>query len=501
VTAAVTAGSYDVVVVGGGNAGLCAALAAREAGASVLLLERAPAEERGGNSAFTSGAMRVVYGGVDDIRQLVDGLTDEQVARTDFGTYPASAFLGDLARVTDGRTDPDLAAVLVGRSFETLRWMRGHGVGFHALYDRQAFEVGGRFVFWGGLTVEADGGGRGLVDALTGASRAAGVAMRYGTRAESLVTAGGRVAGVRASGDGREETIGAAAVVLASGGFEANAEWRTRYLGPGWDLAKVRGTRFNTGDGIRMALDAGAMPWGHWSGSHAVAWDFDAPAYGDRAVGAAFSKLSYPLSIMVNARGERFVDEGADFRNYTYAKYGRRILEQPGQFAWQVFDRKVSRLLRQEYRTGRVTKVTAGSLDELAGRLDGVDPDGFARTVRDYNAAVVDGVPFDPSVRDGRRTVGLAVDKTNWALALDAPPFEAYRVTCGITFTFGGLRITTDARVVDQAERPIPGLYACGELVGGLFYFNYPGGSGLTSGAVFGRIAGTSAARFAAVVA
>ena len=154
-------------------------------------------------------------------------------------------------------------------------------------------------------------------------------------------------------------------MVLASGGFQANAEMRTRYLGPAWDLAKVRGTRFNTGDGIKMALDIGAMPTGNWSGCHAVGWDRNAPEFGDLTVGDNFQKHSYPCGIMINANGERFVDEGADFRNYTYAKYGRVILMQPGQFAWQVFDNKIIPMLRDEYRIKRVTKVRADTLEEL----------------------------------------------------------------------------------------------------------------------------------------
>ena len=201
---------------------------------------------------------------------------------------------------------------------------------------------------------------------------------------------------------------------------------------------------------------------------------------------------------MVNARGERFVDEGADFRNYTYAEYGRRVLEQPGQFAWQVFDAKVTHLLRDEYRIREVTKATADTLEVLAEKLDDVDPAGFLRTVEAYNAAVRTDIAFDPTVKDGRRTEGLAVPKSNWAQPLDTPPFEAFAVTCGITFTFGGLRIDSDGRVLDTGERPIPGLYGAGELVGGLFYFNYPGGTGLMSGAVFGRIAGGSAGAHAA---
>jgi tricarballylate dehydrogenase len=198
---------------------------------------------------------------------------------------------------------------------------------------------------------------------------------------------------------------------------------------------------------------------------------------------------------MVNAEGRRFVDEGADFRNYTYAKYGRRILEQPGQFAWQIFDQKVTHLLRDEYRIRQVTKVAAATLPELARKLEGVDPEGFLAEIERYNAAVDTSTPFDPNVKDGRGTSGLAVRKTNWANRIDEGPFEAYAVTCGITFTFGGVRINTGAEVLDTDMRPIPGLYAAGEAVGGIFYFNYPGGSGLTNGSVFGRIAGKGAAQ------
>jgi tricarballylate dehydrogenase len=487
--------SYDVIVVGAGNAALCAALAAKETGASVLVLERAPFAERGGNTTFTAGAMRVAYRGVEDILELAPDLSPEQVEQTDFGSYTEEQFLDDMARVTEYRTDPDLTEIIVKRSFETLRWMREKGVRFLPIYGRQAFKVDGRFTFWGGLTLETWGGGPGLVDSLTKAAGEAGIEIAYGAAAMSLVTEQDRVVGVRVRQDGISHDVHARAVVLASGGFEANSEWRTRYLGPGWDLAKVRGSRFNMGDGIRMALEIGAMPWGHWSGAHAVGWELNAPTFGDLAVGDGFQKHSYPFSIMVNGRGERFVDEGADFRNYTYAKYGKVILDQPGQFAWQVFDQKVSHLLRDEYRIREVTKVTANTFEELVAKMDGVDPAGFLRTVREYNAAVRQDVAFDPNVKDGKSADGLEVPKSNWANTLDQPPYEAYAVTCGITFTFGGVRITPSAEVVDTEESAIPGLYACGELVGGIFYFNYPGGTGLTNGAVFGRIAGANAGR------
>jgi tricarballylate dehydrogenase len=210
-----------------------------------------------------------------------------------------------------------------------------------------------------------------------------------------------------------------------------------------------------------------------------------------------YQRHSYTFGIVVNAAGERFIDEGADFRNYTYAKYGKEVLDQPGQVAWQIYDGKVLHLLTDEYRTRFVTKVRADSLDELVAKLDEVDPDGLRATIRDYNAAVQTDVPFDPNAKDGRGAPGLPVPRSNWANPIDTPPFEAYAVTCGITFAFGGLHITNDGQVVDTALMPIRGLYAAGEMVGGVFYFNYPGASGLTSGAVFGRLAGQNAARAA----
>jgi tricarballylate dehydrogenase len=483
-----------VIIVGAGNAALCAGLAAREHGAEVVVLERADRARRGGNTAFTAGAMRVVYNGLDDLRRLVPELTEREIATTEFGSYPREAFLEDMGRVTDYRTDPELASILVDQSLETLLWMRAKGVRFAPIYGRQAFMVDGRYTFWGGLTIEVVGGGPGLVESLTKASELAGVQIEYGARAVSLVHDDDGVQGVAVRQGGRTRVELGDAVILASGGFQSNTEWRARYLGPGWDLAKVRGTMFNTGDGIRMALDIGASPYGNWSGAHAVGWEMNAPEFGDLAIGDNFQKHSYPFGIMVNANGHRFVDEGADFRNYTYAKYGSEILAQPGHFAWQIFDQQVSHLLRDEYKIRQVTKVEAPTLEALAARLDGVDPQGLLDEVAAYNGAVDTTVPFNPNVKDGRRTRGLRVDKTNWANLLEAGPFEAYAVTCGITFTFGGLRITAGAQVLDGDLQPIPGLYAAGELVGGLFYGNYPGGSGLTNGAVFGRIAGEGAA-------
>ncbi|HYN12231.1 MAG TPA: FAD-dependent tricarballylate dehydrogenase TcuA [Burkholderiales bacterium] len=484
----------DVIVVGGGNAALCAALSAREHSDKVLVLERAPQDESGGNSRFTAGLLRVAYRGVEDLKELIPDLSEQEIANTDFGSYTEEQFFDDMARVTEFRCDPDLTEILVKQSFPTARWMRSKGLRFTAAWGRQAFKVEGKFKFWGGLTLEATGGGPGLVDSLTQIARKNGIEIRYGARVSALLVDDEGVHGVRVRQDGKTLEVTSKAVVLAAGGFQANTEWRTRYLGPGWELAKVRGTRFNTGDAIRMALDAGAAATGNWSGCHAVAWDRNAPETGDLAVGDGFQKHSYPWGVYINADGRRFVDEGADFRNYTYAKYGRVILQQPKQFAWQIFDAKVKPQLRDEYRIKQVTRVTGNTLEELVSKLDDTNQEVALAELKKYNAAVRTDIPFNPNVKDGRRTEGLEVNKSNWANTLDTPPFEAYAVTCGITFSFGGLKIDSAARVISSDGAPIRGLYAAGELVGGIFWFNYPGGSGLTNGAVFGRIAGKSAA-------
>lgn len=488
---------WDVVVIGGGNAALCAALSAREHGASVLVLERAPKDQRGGNTAYTGGGFRMVHHGVDTVKTVVPDLSQGEIENTDFGQYTAEQYLDDLGRVTQWHCDPDLAETLVHRSTDTVQWLHGRGVRFVPRFGRYAFKHEGKFKFFGGTVVEAAGGGRGLVQAEFKAAEKHGVDVRYGTQAVGLLRARGGVRGVRILVDGEEQEIHSKAVVLAAGGFEANREWRTRYLGPGWDMAKVRGTRYNTGDGIRMALDAGAQAYGQWSGCHSVSWERYAPDFGELDRPITASRNGYPFGIMVNAEGKRFVDEGADFRNYTYAKYGRIVLEQPGSYAWHVFDSQVEHLLHEEYRSKGTTKVQANTVEELVARMEDVEPHAFLETVREFNASIDRRVPFNPNVKDGRRTSGLAIDKSNWANALEKPPYSAYAVTCGITFTFGGLKIDTAGHVLDIADQRIGGLYAAGELVGGLFYFNYPGSSGLMAGAVFGRIAGREAAEFA----
>ena len=490
---------YDVVVVGAGNAALSAAMAARENGARVLVLEKAPEDEKGGNSYFTAGGFRFCHDGIDDAAgDVLTDLSPAERERIVLPVHDARVFYDALMKVTHHQADEDMAWRLIDGSRPAMAWLRGHGVRFIPMFGRQSFEIDGRHHFYGGVNVEAVGGGAGLVEAELKRVRDLGCEVRFGAGAVRLIQdRARRVTGVEVrTAEGYDE-IPARAVILACGGFESNPEWRVRYLGPGWDLARVRGTRHNMGDGIRMALEIGAVPFGNWSGCHSVGWDISAPPFGDRVILDNFQKHSYPWGIMVNLDGRRFVDEGEDLRNLTYVKFGRAIMGQPHRTAIQIFDAKTIPLLRDEYRIREVTKVSSETVEGLAEGLE-IDPAALRTTVEAFNAACrtarAEPERFNPAVLDGVATEGIDPPKSNWALPIDRPPFEAYVTTTGVTFTFGGLKIDAQGAVIDTTDRPIPGLYAAGELVGGLFYENYPGGSGLMAGTVFGRLAGESAA-------
>jgi tricarballylate dehydrogenase len=300
----------------------------------------------------------------------------------------------------------------------------------------------------------------------------------------------GRVYGVQAKGPGGFLQIDAKNVILSCGGFQANPAWRRRYLGENWDLVKLRGTRYDTGDGVEMALRVGAQLAGHWGGCHASIVSEDSPMI--EAASAGSERYSYQYGIMVNREGKRFLDEGEDFLVYTYAKFGKEISKQPGGVAFQIFDAKTIPILRPEYQ--KAVKVESNSLKELAEELD-INVETFLQTVKTFNEAIFnDDQPFLTYKLDGRSTKGLNPDKTNWAQKMDKPPFQAYAVVCGLTMTYGGLKTNEKAQVIDTSDQPIPGLYAVGEVTGGFFYHNYPSGTGLVRGAVMGRIAGAEAA-------
>lgn len=484
-----------VIIVGTGNAALCAAIAALEGGAKVLLLEKADEALAGGNTKYTAGAMRFAYDGADDLLPLLRNPDDPRLPHTDFGSYTKEKFSADLLGFNDGRPLSDEQVTLVEKSGETLNWLAFHDVKFEPIYARQSFEKDGKHIFWGGLTLSAQNEGVGLFEMELAAVTRMGGKVRYDSAVTGLIVDQDRVTGVRV---GAEE-IHADAVILASGGFEASEEMRIRHMGPDWKAAKVRGTPHNTGDGLRMAMQAGAVDHGLFSGCHATPMDLHMADFGNLDLPPGerkkYRKISYFLGVMLNADGQRFVDEGANFRNYTYAQYGSAILGQPGQFAWQVFDSKVFDLLYDEYRFHDAHFVEADTLEGLAAQMKGVDAEAALATLSAYNAAVDDTVTFDPTVLDGKGTRGLDLPKSHWAQRIEQGPFRAYPVTGGITFTYGGLKVNENGNVLGENDEVIKGLFACGELVGGVFFAGYPGGSGLTSGAVFGRRAGAGAAR------
>ncbi|APX12539.1 FAD-dependent tricarballylate dehydrogenase TcuA [Tateyamaria omphalii] len=484
-----------IIIAGSGNAALCAGIAALEKGASVLMLEKADEALAGGNTKYTAGAMRFAYEDGADLIPLLRDPDDPRLPRTDFGSYTADKFGADLLGFNDGRPLSPEQQTLISESYDTLKWLGSHDVKFEPIYARQSFEKDGRHVFWGGLTLAAENEGVGLFDQELAAFTRLGGEIRYETAVTDLIHDEGHVTGVMTDTGDR---LMADAVILACGGFEANADLRQQHIGADWDKAKVRGTPHNTGDGLVMAARLGAQEYGFFGGCHATPMDLHMADYGNLDLPPGerknYRKICYFLGVMLNANGHRFVDEGINFRNYTYAQFGAAIMEQPGHFAWQIFDAKVLDLLYGEYHFHDAHYVEADTLAALIPMLDGVDQAQAAQTLADYNAAVDDAVPFDPTILDGKGTQGLPLAKSNWAQKLDQGPFRAYPVTGGITFTYGGLKVGATGAVLNTEDNAIPGLYACGELVGGVFWGGYPGGSGLTSGAVFGRRAGYGAA-------
>lgn len=515
--------SLDVLVIGGGNAGFCAAISAIESGAKqVAIIDSCSAAWAGGNSYFTAGAFRTAHAGLNDLLPIVNNVNNETAAKIDMGPYTNNDFAGDLARVTSGRTDPHLADVLVRESNAAIKWLSKHGVRFQLSFNRQAYEVDGKLQFWGGLALKTEDGGKGLIQDHLKTAERLGISVFFSHAALGLHLdkATGTVRGVQvALPDGSTREISTDAVILAAGGFEANPRMRAQYLGPGWDCAKVRGTPFNQGTCLELAIrDAAAKQAGNWSGCHSVAWDANAPAHqGDRVISNEFTKSGYPLGIMVNRDGERFVDEGVDLRNFTYAVFGKAILAQPGSYAFQIWDAQTTPWLRsEEYRDEIVERITADTLPQLVQKCTEkglLNPEKLTETIATYNSAVEQhrkenpGLVWNPAVKDGLSTqsnsVKLPLAKSNWATSISKGPFVAVKVTCGVTFTFGGLAVSPEtAGVISSAtNKTVPGLYCVGEMMGGLFYDNYPGGSGLTSGAVFGRRAGRAAAKFSSPTA
>lgn len=488
-----TPNAADVIVIGAGNAAFAAALSARDNGRSVVMLERATPDMAGGNSYYTAGATRMTHNGLDDLRDLVE--PDERHTVTEVPPYTAENYISDIEKVTEGENDPELTATLAAEVSDGLRWLKNeHGMKYRLMYERQAYErPDGTYLFWGGLHVGNVGGGEGLFADYVAAAENAGIDVRYEHTVTGFIVENGRVAGVTVATPQGDLELRAESVILAAGGFEASAELREQHLGEGWGRAIVRGTPYNTGELLMKGLELGADKGGDWGTCHSTAWDAWYPDNAsNRELTNRLTRQSYPLGIVVNKLGKRFMDEGSDFRNYTYAKYGREILKQPDALAFQIFDADRRPMLRaEEYEMPGVSEVIADTIEELAEKIS-VDPVALAETVRDFNESIDTSVTVDPTIKDGA-VARTTPPKSNWSYPIAKGPFYAYPVTCGITFTFGGLKGDVDGRVLKADGEPIPGLFACGEALGGLFAHNYPGGSGLAAGIVFGRRAGAIA--------
>jgi tricarballylate dehydrogenase len=458
---------FDVVVVGGGNAALCAAITARRRGATVLVLERAPKEWRGGNSKYTRN-VRVAHPDGDPVMP---------------GEYTPEELVSDLVRVTGPELDTDLATFVAERSLGLPAWMSANGVRWQKPF-RGTLQLGrtNRFFL---------GGGKALMNVYYRMAESLGIELRYDSAAVELVLDGSRCTGVVVESGGGRETVPARTVVAASGGFEANMEWLREVHGDRVDNYVVRGSAHNDGSVLRHLLELGAERRGNERGHHAIAVDARSPKF----EGGIVTRVdSIPFSIVLNTDGERFSDEGEDLWPMRYATWGGLIGQQPGQKVFSIFDSKVV----GTFIGGAYPSVVAGSIAELADKV-GLPRERVERTVDEYNRAVANGVVFDPTIRDGCRTEGIEPPKTNWALRIDTPPYHCFPLIPGITFTYLAVAVDRSARVLRTGGEPFENVYAAGEIMAGnILLRGYLAGFGLTIGSVFGIVAGEEAAARAA---
>src|SRR5258706_7717729 len=483
----------DVIVIGGGSAAFEAAVAARENGADkILMLEKAPESEYGGNARYSGTGFRFWHNGPEEIREFLPEIDDEYFKSLQISPYAKEEFSADLMRMTLGRMDPALAQTLVEQSNAAIHWMKDTGIRWELLKEHA--KVGGKRYFERGIAIHVAGGGPGQLEQWRRIAAGRNIEIRFSSAVSAIHGNMHRIEGVRVSSLAGEYDLTARAVIACSGGFQASAEMRARYLSGNADFVKVRGSKHDTGEVLNYLLTLGAATGGHWQSGHmspvdAKAPDFETPQHADGR-GNTMSRYDYPFGITVNALGLRFFDEGEAQHSYTYAKTGRAILEEPGAVAWQIYDR--TGIGRHRYPHHAATFEEAADIGELARKI-GLGAEVLAHTVGEFNAACRDDVAFDPTRQDGKRTHGLAVPKSNWAVRIETPPYRAYPVTCGITFTFGGAKVNTKAQVLSSLHEPIKGLYASGDILG-LFFHNYPAFTGQTRNAVFGRLAGIHAA-------
>jgi len=455
---------YDVLVIGGGNAALCAAISARRSGASVLVLEGAPKFYRGGNTRHTRN-MRCAHDAATEI------LT---------GPYTEQEFWEDLLRVTGGETDEELARLMIAESKDILNWIVEQGV-------RWQPSLGGTLSL-GRTNSFFLGGGRAMLNALYLTAERLGVEIHYDAEVIDLTIEDGMFLSARVKRpiDGMAE-IRAATLVAAAGGFEANIEWLKQYWGEAADNFLIRGTPFNRGSILKMLLDKGVREVGDPTQCHAVAIDARAPKFD----GGIITRLDCVVfGIVVNRDAVRFYDEGEDIWPKRYAIWGRLVAGQPGQIAYIIFDSTVL----TSFMPSLYPPIEADTVAELAGKL-ALDPAALEKTITEFNAAVRPGT-FDHTVLDDCSTVGLTPPKTHWARRIESPPYYAYPVRPGITFTYLGTRVNRDARMLMKDGRPSANMFAAGEIMAGnVLGKGYAAGIGMTIGSVFGRIAGREAAK------
>ena len=483
----------DVIVIGGGSAAFEAAVAARENGADkVVMLEKAPESEYGGNARYSGTGFRFWHGGPKEIREFVPEIDDDTFKSLQISSYSKEEFSFDLQRMTLGRMDPALAQTLVEQSNAAIHWMKALGIRWEILQEHA--RVGNKRYFERGLAIHVAGGGVGQLEQWRRIAEGKNIEIRFSSAVSAIHGNMHRIAGVHVCTPGSEYDLAARAVIACAGGFQASAEMRARYLAGNADFVKVRGSKHDTGEVLNYLLALSAATGGHWQSGHmspidAKAPDFETPQHADGR-GNTQSRYDYPFGITVNALGVRFFDEGEAQHSYTYAKTGRAILAQPGAVAWQIYDQTGIR--QHRYPHHKATFEEAGDIGELARKI-GLAPEVLAHTIAEFNAACVSETPFDPTRPDARKTHGLEISKSNWANRIDTPPYRAYPVTCGITFTFGGVKVNTNAQVLNSLHEPIKGLYASGDILG-LFFHNYPAFTGQTRNAVFGRLAAIHAA-------
>jgi len=483
----------DVIVIGGGSAALEAAISARQSGAErVVMVEKAPRQESGGNAQFSHVGFRFVHSGAQELREFLPQVPEEKFRRMQIPTYSSQNFIDDLTRVTQGRIDPMLARCLVGHSNAAVHWMKDIGVKWE---PEKMTEVDGKLYLPGGHHIHPIGGGPGMLDQLRDiAFKKHGVEIRYDSRVRAIHGNDRRVEGVRVSAPDGEYDLSGRAIIVCSGGFQANAEMRARYLGANADLMKVRGSKHNTGEVLTMLLALGVKSAGHWQGAHMSPIDRMAPNVETPVMknghGNSMNRYDYQFGITVNALGERFYDEGEAKHAYTYAKTGRLVLQQPGGVAYQIYDQTGIDLFRHG-RDYPATMVEAPTLAELAVKI-GIDTEPFLHTIETFNAACRTDVAFMAGELDGKSTLGITPKKSNWAMPIVKGPFRAYPVTGGVTFSFGGIQVDSQARVINTCHEPIRGLYASGDVIG-LFFHNYPSCTGQTRNAVFSCLAGRGA--------